>query len=210
MPHGLIRTSLRRSVHPVRPAPASGRTTCGSLEVFLVLSGTPSPACGNAQCGRRLALMVTGRVGDPGNSPQGSTEVTVTKIINADAKERRQQRIVLSLIVLCAAGLLYVLYGYYRVTRTTVLPEDGAQVTQAVDRLKATGIVRRLDPRGRLMVVNPDKWSSLTANEKIGIVTRVARQCADQTGDRTWALTVVDGETHSIVAELGTEGLRIQ
>ncbi len=116
----------------------------------------------------------------------------------------------MSLIVLCAAGLAFALISYYRATSATVLPEDSTQFAQAINTLKATGVVRRFNPRERLLIVNPDKWNALSKTEKMGIVTRIARQCADESEDRTWGLTVEDAESRSIVAEIGAEGLSVQ
>jgi hypothetical protein len=136
--------------------------------------------------------------------------MTVTRVEEVDRKERQQKRVVIVLFSLCFVGFAYLFYDYFNIVNHTTLPENFAQVDQTMQQWQATGLVYRFDPAQRRLVVNEDKWNSMSKVEKIGIVTQLARYCAEPRKEPSWAFEVVGNRTSSIVGELGSRGLVIQ
>ncbi len=135
--------------------------------------------------------------------------MTVTKVVDQDKKERQQKRVVLTLFSICVLGFSYLVYDYFSIVNHTALPEDFAQVDQTVKAWQMNGLVDRFEPSTAKLVVDEDKWHKMTRVEKIGVVTQLARYCADQKRDQAWAFEVVGNRTSSVVGELGSRGLLI-
>ena len=136
--------------------------------------------------------------------------MTVTKVVDEDKRERQQKRIVLTLFSICILGFSYLVYDYFNIVNHTALPEDFAQVDQVVKGWESNGLVSDFEPAKARLVVNEDKWERMTKEEKIGVVTQLARYCADRQREQSWAFEVVGNRTSSVVGELGSRGLVIQ
>ncbi len=136
--------------------------------------------------------------------------MTVTKVVDEDKRERQQKRIVSLLFSICILGFSYLVYDYFNIVNHTALPENFAQVDQTVKSWEMNGFVYRFEPTKAKMVVDEDKWGRMTKQEKIGVVTQLARYCAEGKRDQAWAFEVVGNRTSSVIGELGARGLVIQ
>jgi len=138
--------------------------------------------------------------------------MTVTKVVDEEKKERGQRRTVFLLLSICVIGFSYLIYDYFNIVNRTTLPEDLAGVDQTVNSWKSNGLVTSFDPAQAKIVVREDRWSSLSRQEKIGIVTQLARYCAEEmekVKPAPWKLQVIGNRTSSVVGELGDRGLVI-
>jgi len=136
--------------------------------------------------------------------------MTVTKVVDEEKKERQQKRIVLILFSVCLLGFSYLVYDYFAIVNRTALPEDFAQVDQTINSWQANGLVANFEPAKAKMVVDEDKWNRMTREEKIGVVTQLARYCATGKREPTWAFEVIGSRSSSVIGELGTKGLVVQ
>lgn len=136
--------------------------------------------------------------------------MTVTTVAEEEKKERQQRRLLIVLFALCVAGFSYLIYDYFDIVNRTTLPEDLASVNMTVDGWKSKGLVTSFNPTEDRIVVSEEKWSSLTKAEKIGIVTQLARYCADEKRKEAWKIQVLGNRTSAVMGELGTRGLIIQ
>ena len=136
--------------------------------------------------------------------------MTVTKIADEDKKERRQRRTIIALFSICLVGFSYLVYDYFGIVNRATLPEDLSQVDQTIHAWRTQGFVVRFDTASSTLVVNGQKWAELTRGEKVGIVTQLARYSAKREERKTWSFLVVEDRSHSVVGELGPNGLLIQ
>jgi hypothetical protein len=135
--------------------------------------------------------------------------MTVTKVVDEDKKERQQRRIVLTLFSICILGFSYLIYDYFHIVNHTTLPEDFAQVDQTVQSWQMNGLVTSFEPGKAKIVVDEEKWKQMTKAEKIGMVTGLARFCAQGSRERPWEFEVVGKRTSLVMGELGSRGLVI-
>jgi hypothetical protein len=136
--------------------------------------------------------------------------MTVTKVADEDKKDRQQKRVVVILFSICILGFSYLFYDYFSIVNHTALPENFAQVDQTVKSWETSGFVYHFEESKARMVVDEDRWSRMTKEEKIGVVTQLARFCSEGKKQQTWAFEVVGNRTSSVVGELGSKGLIIQ
>jgi hypothetical protein len=136
--------------------------------------------------------------------------MTVTKVVDEDKKERQQKRMVAVLFSICLLGFSYLVYDYFKIVNHTALPENFAQVDQTVKSWEMNGFVHGFEPTKAKMIVDEDKWDKMTKQEKIGVVTQLARYCAEGKKDQGWAFEVVGNRSSSVIGELGARGLVIQ
>jgi hypothetical protein len=136
--------------------------------------------------------------------------MTVTKVVDEDKKERQQKRIVILLFSACILGFSYLVYDYFNIVNHTALPENFAQVDETVKNWEMNGLVYRFEPTKSKMVVDEDKWGKLTKAEKIGVVTQLARYCAEGKREQAWAFEVVGNRSSTVIGELGARGLVVQ
>ncbi len=136
--------------------------------------------------------------------------MTVTRVADEEKKERQQRRVLVVLFSICLIGFSYLVYDYYRIINRTALPEDLGHVDQTISSWQANGLVSEFEPAKAKMVVDEDKWNKMTKEEKIGIVTQLARYCASEKSEPMWSFEVVGSRTASVVGELGSKGLVIQ
>jgi hypothetical protein len=135
--------------------------------------------------------------------------MTVTKVVDEDKRERRQKRIMAVLFSVCIFGFSYLLYDYFNIVNRTSLPEDLSAVSQTINGWKSNGLVTSFDPSQDKIVVREDRWDTLSKREKIGIVTQLARYCAEENKSVPWKVRVIGNQTSSVVGELGERGLVI-
>jgi hypothetical protein len=136
--------------------------------------------------------------------------MTVTKVVDEDKKDRQQKRVVVLLFSICILGFSYLFYDYFGIVNHTALPENFAQVDQTVKSWESNGFVYHFEQSKAKMVVDEDKWSRMTKEEKIGVVTQLARFCSEGKTQQTWAFEVVGNKTSTVIGELGSKGLMIQ
>jgi len=133
--------------------------------------------------------------------------IEVKSVTQAEREDRRQRRIIASLFVFGILGLAYAFYDYYQIVNHVTIPQDLEAVDPAVASLKASGLVEDFDVAQHVITVNEGKWSERKRPEKIGIITQLARYCADKNKSASWALTVRGHATSATLSELGPKGL---
>jgi hypothetical protein len=106
-------------------------------------------------------------------------------------------------------GVGYAAYDYITLVNLAVPPKDLEAVDPFIEQIKATGLVHSFDLKNAVLVVNEEKWSSKKKGEKIGIVTQLARYCADKNQNPSWALTVKGRSTTATLGEIGPLGIRV-
>ncbi|MEP0823294.1 MAG: hypothetical protein HRF44_10645 [Ignavibacterium sp.] len=135
--------------------------------------------------------------------------MAVRTIDQAEAEDRRQRIIIITLFAIGIFGLSYLVYDYLQIVDRVAIPENINAVDPIVARWQAEGLVDAFDvPQARL-VVNETAWDSKERDEKIGIITQLARYCAEKNAETRWRLTVVGKRSSAILGEIGSSGLRI-
>ena len=135
--------------------------------------------------------------------------MAVRTIAVADAEDRRQRIIIISLFALGIFGLSYLVYDYLQIINRANIPEDIAAVDPIVARWREEGLVDSFDPANAKLVVNEDAWDDRRREEKIGIVTQLARYCAEKNKASKWKLTVLGKSSSAVLGEIGSSGLRV-
>ncbi|MBI2620241.1 MAG: hypothetical protein HYW57_09180 [Ignavibacteriales bacterium] len=136
--------------------------------------------------------------------------VVVRDVRKADEEDRRQKRIIVTLFSIGIFGLSYLVYDYMQIIDRATIPEDLNQIDPIVAQWRADGLVESFDVMQAQLVVNERKWLDRKKEEKIGIVTQLARYCAERNQNRTWELTVFAKGTSMVLGEMGRRGLVIQ
>jgi hypothetical protein len=136
--------------------------------------------------------------------------MTVRNAVDVEKKERREKRLVVGLFAFCIAGFSLIFYHYFDIINRASLPEDLAQVENTVEDWRTSGLVERFDATKATLVVNDDRWKAMRKEEKLGIVTQLARFCADASKKESWKLQVVESKSLAVVGELGDRGLVVQ
>lgn len=136
--------------------------------------------------------------------------MTVRNAVDVEKKEKREKTLVVGLFAFCIVGFSLVFYHYFDIVNRSSLPEDLAQVENTVEDWRSSGLVERFDPSQAKLVVNEVRWKAMKKEEKLGIVTQLARFCADASKKETWKLQVVESKSFAVVGELGDRGLVVQ
>ena len=136
--------------------------------------------------------------------------MAVTNAADEEKKERRQKVVIILLFAVCLSGFSYLGYDYFQIVNRSTLPENFAGVDQTVASWQSTGLVEKFDVSTAKLVVDGQRWKSMSKVEKIGVVTQLARYCAGEKKRETWTLKVVDNATSSVVGEIGDRGLMVQ
>lgn len=129
--------------------------------------------------------------------------------ISVKEVERRQRKTILILLSIVLIGVMYVFYDYYTVANTRPMPENPAMIEPLIQSWKAENFVSKFDPVNSIMVVNEDDWSSRGHAEKLDIVTRLARYCAEKKKSPVWTIRIVSQTSGLVLAEMGAAGLRV-
>jgi hypothetical protein len=135
--------------------------------------------------------------------------MTVTKVVDEETRDRRQKRTMVALFSVCIIGFSYLVYDYFNIVNRTSLPENLSAVGKTINGWKSSGLVTSFDPSQDKMVVREDQWTTLSKQEKIGIVTQLARYCAEENKAGPWKFRVIGNHSSSVVGELGERGLVI-
>ncbi|MBI5463573.1 MAG: hypothetical protein HY966_01305 [Ignavibacteriales bacterium] len=135
--------------------------------------------------------------------------MAVKKISSEEQEERRQKRIILVLFAVCIVGFSYVVYDYFNIVKRTTLPDDLTKVSGTIKEWQSKGLVDRFDVESSKLIVNENEWNKMTRNEKVGIVTQLARFCSEEKKVSTWSFQVIGNRSSAIVGELGSRGLVI-
>jgi len=135
--------------------------------------------------------------------------VEVTSAIQAEKEDRKQKRIILTLFVIGFIGLGYAAYDYMNLIDRAVLPQSLSEVDPVIEQWKASGLVHSFDASKSTIVVNETEWAGKKRTEKIGIITQLARYCAQQNRTTTWALTVKGRSTSATLGEMGQSGILV-
>lgn len=136
--------------------------------------------------------------------------MAVRTIEKADAEDRRQRLVIISLFSVGILVLTYLVYDYIRIINRVALPEDLGAIDPIVAQWRAEGLVDSFDASQAKVVVNEIEWDRKDRDEKIGIVTQLARYCAEKNPDRKWKITVLGKRSSKMLAEIGDSGLRLQ
>ena len=136
--------------------------------------------------------------------------MAVRTIEKAESEDRRQRIIIISLFSIGILVLSYLVYDYMRIINRATLPEDLDAIEPIVAQWRVEELVDSFDAALAKVVVNEDEWDKKDRDEKIGIVTQLARYCAEKSPDRKWKITVLGKRSMVVLGEIGTSGLRIQ
>lgn len=135
--------------------------------------------------------------------------MAVRTIDQADAEDRRQRVVIITLFAVGIFGLSYLVYDYTQIVNRSSIPDNLNSVDPIVAKWQAEGLVDAFDvPQARL-VVHESAWDTKEREEKIGIITQLARYCAEKNAESRWRLTVVGKRSSAVLGEIGTSGLRI-
>jgi hypothetical protein len=136
--------------------------------------------------------------------------MAVRTIEKAEAEDRRQTITIVALFAVGIFGLSYLVYDYMQIINRATMPETLESVDPIVARWRAEGLVDSFDAAQARVVVNEAAWDERDRDEKIGIVTQLARYCAEKSPDRKWRITVLGKRSSVVLGEIGTSGLRVQ
>ena len=131
----------------------------------------------------------------------------IKTIAESKQEGRRQKLVILVLSVICLSGFSYVIYDYIQITNRAIMPEAIADVDPFLKQLEAEGLVSSLDVAQARLTVSEQKWRGLSYEEKLGMVTQLARYCAEKNNSDVWAITVFGQQTSAKLGELGMMGL---
>lgn len=107
-------------------------------------------------------------------------------------------------------GISYLVYDYLQIIDRATMPESLSQVDPIIAQWRAEGLVDSFDAMQARLVVHEQEWFDRRKEEKIGIVTQLARYCAEKNNNKTWTLTVFGKQTSSVLGEMGRRGLVVQ
>jgi hypothetical protein len=136
--------------------------------------------------------------------------MTVRNAADVERKEKREKSLIVGLFAFCFVGFSLVFYHYIDIVNRSSLPEELAQVEDTVEEWRTSGLVERFDASQARLIVNDDRWKAMRKEEKLGIVTQLARFCADASKKETWKLQVVESKSLAVVGEIGDRGLVVQ
>jgi hypothetical protein len=94
------------------------------------------------------------------------------------------------------------------VNRVALSPSLSA-VDPVIEQWKASGLVHSFDAMRATLVVNEGEWETKNRPEKIGIITQLARYCADKNNSQSWGLTVKGRSTSATLGEMGPKGILV-
>lgn len=136
--------------------------------------------------------------------------MAVRLIADAEAEDRRQRILIISLFAVGIFGVSYLIYDYLQIINRATLPESITAVDPIVARWRDEGLVDSFDATNARLVVYEQVWDDKDREEKIGIVTQLARYCAEKNKTTKWKLTVLGKSSSVVLGEIGSSGLRIQ
>ena len=132
-----------------------------------------------------------------------------TSLKSAEAEERGQKRLLITLFSIVFVGMGYVIYDYFRIINVQHLPENVSGMDQIVASWKTEGFVRSFSLSKAVLIVDETGWKRRPRSEKINILTQLARYCAEKKKTSSWAMTVLADGNGSVLAELGNSGFKV-
>lgn len=136
--------------------------------------------------------------------------MTVVRIVDADKEALRQKRIIIGLFSIGFLGLSYLVYDYTQIISRTSIPEGLTQVEPIIEKWQTDGLVQSFDATRAKLIVHEQAWQDRKKEEKVGIVTQLARYCAQKNNSSVWTLTVVGSRNAQVLGEFGSGGLIIK
>ncbi len=134
----------------------------------------------------------------------------VEKVVDVSKEDKRQQRLIVALFAVGILGFSYLIYDYLQIVNRTSLPQKLDEVSAVVQEWKAEGFVYSFDVAKSELVVDEEKWGEKRRDEKVGIVTQLARYCASANKSKTWQVRVIGNRTSAFLGGIGQSGLVIQ
>lgn len=135
--------------------------------------------------------------------------MATVRIVDADKEARRQKRFIIVLFSIGFLGLSYLVYDYTQIISRTSIPENLTQLDPIIEKWQMDGLVQSFDATKGKLVVNEQAWEDRRKEEKVGIVTQLARYCAQKNNSSVWTLTVVGSRSAKVLGEFGSGGLII-
>ena len=135
--------------------------------------------------------------------------VEVRSASQVEKEDRRQKRLIIALFVIGFIGVGYAAYDYMQLVDRATLPQNLSEVDPVIEQWKASGLVHSFDASRSTMVVNETQWAGKKKAEKIGIITQLARYCAEKNKSATWALTVKGRSSAATLGEMGPRGILV-
>lgn len=136
--------------------------------------------------------------------------MATVRIVDADKEERRQKRTIIVLFSVGILGLSYLVYDYTQIISRASIPENLNQVDPIIEKWQMDGLVQSFDAAKAKLVVHEQAWQDRRKEEKVGIVTQLARYCAQKNNSTVWTLTVVGSRNAQVLGEFGSSGLIIK
>lgn len=136
--------------------------------------------------------------------------MATVRIVDADREEHRQKRIVITLFSIGFLGLSYLVYDYTQIISRTSIPENLSEIDPVIQKWQVDGLVQSFDATKAKLVVNEQAWQDRKKEEKVGIVTQLARYCAQKNNSSVWTLTVIGSRTSEVLGEFGSAGLSVK
>lgn len=134
----------------------------------------------------------------------------VEKVVDVSKEDKRQRTLIIVLFAIGILGFTYLVYDYLQIVNRTTLPQNLSNVPSVVQEWKDEGFVYSFDVSKSELVVDEEKWSEKRRDEKVGIVTQLARYCASSNNSKTWQVRVIGNRTSAFLAGIGQSGLVIQ
>lgn len=135
--------------------------------------------------------------------------VEVKSAAQAEKDDRRQRNLIITLFAVGFLGIGYAVYDYVDLVDRATLPQNLSEVDPVIERWKAAGLVHSFDAMESTIVVNETEWAGKKRPEKIGIITQLARYCAEKNNSPAWALTVKGRSTAATLGEMGPRGILV-
>jgi len=133
----------------------------------------------------------------------------IRTIDQANAEDRRQRIVMVLLFSVGILGMSYLVYDYIRIMNYAVMSEDLDRVDPFIKQLKAEGLVHSFDIPSAQMIVHEEAWNGKSKGEKAGMITQLARYCAEKNNQERWTLTVLAKSSGAQLGGLGRNGLKV-
>ncbi len=136
--------------------------------------------------------------------------MATVRIVDADKAEQRQKILVIVLFSIGFLGLSYLVYDYTQIINRVTIGENLSQVDPIIEKWQMDGLVQSFDATKAKLVVYEQAWQDRRKEEKVGIVTQLARYCAQKNNSSVWTLTVIGSQHAQVLGEFGSSGLIIR
>lgn len=135
--------------------------------------------------------------------------MATVRIINPDKEDRKYRAIAGTLFFVGILGVSYLVYEYVQVMNWSSLPPGSDDLGQVLAEWKQEGLVRSFDVEKSELVVEERGWERRKPAEKVGIMTRLARYCAEEKQSDQWSLRVVGSRSLTVLGKIDQSGLHV-